>query len=1373
MVVGAWAFWTAYVITRDLQSIVEREFERRTNGVLQVSDISWHWGYIDFTAVSVDAPILPGVITVKRVRVHLAARAAARRDLLAAIRRVEFVAPTLEVDQSVVERLRRWRTRDKPTTALALPEIEFVVGEGSIRYRRISSETPVLIATGISGWIRPRENVEVSLSGRLLSKQMNLSLAGTFPLDDSPPRLVASAKSIHLAELDTYLAGTPSGTADLTLALTDTLTATAELRQAEYLIGDSLNMGPINARVTVLGNEARWVEASLPLNGINLTTEGRVLFGDIPSIQATAHWAGDVDRLGHLLSRRLTDLHGNVSGEIDLTGNLYRPMVEFAVRSDSMSASGVEARDLLLKGHSRQSEDDNPMRLILDDMAVSLPGVRVNGTGEGTLRPFQVDLQIDTTVVSLARLPRAREVGISGRAQVSGQVTIEGREFTAQLQASDVVAKYRNKPIPITQVAVFFDSSRVLAIQTDGPAVSTHARVITDTLGHSLVSGMVRFSGYTPPLGRRTTRLTGAILVNTGDSTVNVEGDLTASWLSRVGRKQSQFAISATKGIRGSTLPLTIDVETPALRVTRMETDAHATITRENETWGFRGGGWNGHLRFAGRASAADDFSTLIVIDKAPAREAALNAKLEKFITAGSVRGRLKLRKSPRSGLSGEGEFDLENATMRNVDSLVGHVNVEVTSDSVRWETGPIARFGRFMAFTSGSYDLTRRIVDTEVWGPPGGRIEEGLALGGVPRIADGDALWSFKIYDNQRDTLLTRFDIEVLATNGSLVHVPFDTTRIHMVGDPRWFHLESGYLSKTNEYTAVSEGGRIPVTAPGGEFDIPVRIRKQPGNDVLSLLTNLINMGVEGHGEGEGYLRVAGPPSEVVIGEGWLELRNGTLNWPGNIWPQWRDLNARASVKRGERFLGLESFDATVGEGRVSVSNSPALDVGGEPLTIDVIGLSLGVLQIVTPKAIPLHIDGGMPEGEVVQLNLYGNDRVQQFTIAGPWTNPLFVGQVEASNGYFTYPLEGEDSDSISAGEQFIASVDWQIGVVVGHNLSYETRSMKNLWQSLIGDPIELLGSMAAQMEARLTEGGRIHLSGIYADNSLDILTENLISEQARLSVLDIDFSPDGPLVLDWDTRIDPEPLIKGRGVAVIDADDNPDAPISVQRIYARLVSVDPVTGIVREGGRLGELSVELDTDDVRSSLSGQERQLAILAMLGYYNADPRLGGDPSTSDEQTGFDPRELVNAGYRTILRRSEQQAWRSIFYPFRRQIRRLTRIDVVDVRPSLILNVLDRDLIDRAGLSPEQAYLAYLHGTNWTVGEYFWGRFLLSYHGELELVSLSSPSIGARHQLAVEWAVSSKTRLALSRDIDVPVGEPDTRIGISHRFAFQSY
>jgi len=685
------------------------------------------------------------------------------------------------------------------------------------------------------------------------------------------------------------------------------------------------------------------------------------------------------------------------------------------------------------------------------------------------------------------------------------------------------------------------------------------------------------------------------------------------------------------------------------------------------------------------------------------------------------------------------------------------------------------------MAFNSGVYRIDERTVDSQVWSPPDGRLEDGLEIAGVPLQAESDALWTVSIFDSKADTVKPHLEIDVLATDGELIGIPFDTTRVRLVGDTQRLLFEHGYLTKTGYYTGVTEGGGIPIREPNGEIDIPIYIRHDDGNDVLWLLTHMINQGVEGHGSGHGFVRVAGPPSEVVIGEGWAEVTDGSIDWPGGIWPTWRGVKIRASIERGSRLLSFDSFEARVANGTVRVENVPADVMGATPLVIEAVGLTLGVIQITTPRDIPFRIPGGVRVGEWLNLRFHGNERVDRFTIAGPVERPLFVGEIVASDGFFTYPFEQTKSNSDSTAMGFIGNAEWHVDLVVGRNLVYETRTTQSLWRSLLQNPIELLGSMAAEIEARLAEGGRIKIRGAYADNSLTVISENLISEQARLSVLDIEFSQDGPLVFEWDSRLNQEPILRGRGVAMIEVEsgmetlpepgDESSRGREFQRIYARLVSVDPVTGIIREGGRLDELTVELDTDEIRSGLSGQERQLAILEMLGYYH-DPWREGGYDSNGERAGFDPRELASAGYRTLVRRSEQQAWRSVFLPFTRQMRRFTRLDVIDVRPSILFNVLNREF-ELDGMAAEQAYLAYLQGTNWTFGEYLWGGFLLSYHGQLELTSLSSPTLGARHQVVLEWAVSPRTRVELSRDLNVPFGEPDTRVGLSHRFAFESY
>ncbi len=1380
VVFGVWAVRTAISVAGNIQGIVSAEFERRFGGTLSASDVSWHWGRVDLRDVSVTSPSLPGEITIKRVRVRVSLLSVLQYDLDSAVERVEFVSPELLLDRSIVKRLQTWRSREKTEPIETVPNIEFVIADGSIRFESTQADSAIPLATGIVGWIRSAKDVGINLSGSMLSDDVNLRLFGTFPLDGMTPDVQLTLDDVRLDRLQTYLDAHFDGTANLMVVVDDSLHAEIGLVNAEYRPSDSLHVGPVSALVKMDGKEAWWDRVDLPVNGLVFSTDGRVAWGDKSEIDARAEWSGDVDRLGGLFSERLADLHGNVRGEIELRGSPSNPIVAFDVRSDSLVAAGVVTQDIVLTGHTEPSDDPaTPVRLTVDRMEVTVPGGRITGGGDGTIHPMDMAFYLNRSDIRLEGIRLLREADVSGRATLYGEARVTSRSRTASLSFDDFNLAVRGRPVPVQQVTAEIDTAGSIVLRGQGATFTGRAEVIKDTLTDARIEAVARLNRFELPFGDTPPRVSGDVSATIELDALALDGALIVD----TGKRPAfPVEISLETGLRESTSPLVINIATPSLPVTRLRPDVRATITRSDGIWHFGGEAWRNRLRFTGSAVSADEYSAVVRVVDAPAGRTATLARLETFITGGTLNGRLSIDHTEHTGLIGSGSFRIDPLTIRDVDGLRADVDVAITPDSVTWASGPISsRDGRAMAFNSGVYRLNERSVDSQVWSPPDSRLEDGLALAGVPLQANGDALWSVEIHDSQGDTVKPHFEIEVLATKGELVGIPFDTTHVRLVGDTRRFAFEHGYLTKTGFYAGVTEGGGIPITEPNGELDIPIHIRHDTDNDVLWLLTHIVDQGVEGHGSGHGFIRVAGPPSEVVIGEGWAEVTDGRITWPGEIWPTWRGVNIRASIERGSRLLSFDAFEARVGGGVIHVENVPSERIGATPLVIETVGLTLGVLQITTPREIPFRIPGGVRAGEWVNIRLRGNERVDRFTIAGPIERMLFVGEITASDGFFTYPFETLETGSDSEGADFIGNAEWHVDFVVGRNLVYETRTTQSLWRSLLRNPIELLGSMAAEIEARLAEGGRIKIRGSYGDKSLTVISENLISEQARLSVLDIEFSQDGPLVFDWDSRLDSEPVIRGRGVATVEVssgadilptpgDDTPRGR-EFQRIYARLVSVDPSTGVVREGGRLGELTVELDTDDIRGGLSGQERQLAILEMLGYYN-DPWREGAFDSNGERTGFDPRELASAGYRTIVRRSEQQAWRSLFLPFSRQMRRFTRLDVIDVRPSILFNLLNREF-ELDGMAAEQAYLAYLQGTNWTFGEYLWGGLLLSYHGQLELTSLSSPTLGARHQVVLEWAVSPRTRVELSRDLNVPFGEPDTRVGLSHRFAFQSY
>ena len=1370
--IGLWGARTTVNVSSRIQALAEEQFEAHAGGKLRIGGVAWHWRYVDFTDVIAEAPLLPGRVAVSRVRVHLTLLHALLHRLqpLAAVGRVDLVAPDLVLSDALVQWIANVRSRPPSTFSARLPDIVIALGEGSIHYQTDEALPPAPLATGLAGRVHlsSSDRIVLDISGQALSDTVNFALNGSIGVNGAPSRLSLIASRMNLSRMREFVVPQVGGSADVRLTLSDSLSAALALDGVTLVTANSRNarkgirIGPVSMNLTVAGQEARWGMTEVPVEGLTFATNGALRWKDALSVDAVCRWSGEVNRLGELISPALADMHGVLRGEMKVSGPVNRPTMSLDLASDSLVSAWATVRNVSVRCRAEENPGSRSDPFVISALSMNLDGTRFVGSGSGRIDPLDIRLQLAASPLVMESIPPLVRAGVRGRAHATAQIRISDAGVGARLTINEINVAWNDTPVPLATVAVTRDTTGRIELLARGRAVSFDGQIVKETDGERALSGTVRLDDYPLPVGGLASapRLNGELAIRGNRTLLTAVGQVQVA---TTGRPAFPVSVSGRYGSADGTepTPLSFRLSTPALPFANLNPDVDLTLTRQPEGWELRGRAWGDRLTFLGHVEGSSAFRGVLRAENVPVPPLANIVHLGSFMTDGTLSGQLEVAagrgalRTQKSSFSGNGSFRISAMTMRDLDSLDAEVAVAVNSDSTSWATGPIRRQGRTVAFTSGVYRRDGSL-STRIWGPPDGRLETALALVGSGLNASGNALWSVSIADTRETSL--EIGADILATRGQIITIPFDTTRIRLEGDTHWLTLADADLRRTGYYHALCREGKIPINAgPDAELDLPITILPEPNNNVFWLITHLMNMGVTGKGSGSGSIRIAGPASQAVIGDGWCEVRDGTLEWQNRLWPTWKNVQVRASVVPVMRFLKIERFSAHVGDGLVLAGNVPAEEIGADPLTIGPIGLSLGAVQVETPRPIPLHIPGGMPSGESLKAAVSGRERAGKFTITGPWEHPLFVGEIVLSDGYFTYPLEetGTPGDTLSAGEDLLHRINWQVDLVAGRNLYYESRTAtENIWRRLLRQPIQLIGSMAVEMEARLNEGGRVELRGIYGDRtpsssqgSLNVITQGLISEQARMSVLDIDFKPDGPLLISWDTRSDPEPIIRGRGVATLG---------DSVRIYARLVSIDPQTRVIREGGRFDELTVELDSDEILGDVSQQEKQLAILHMLGYYSGDP----------QSRQLETRELVNAGYRTLLRRGELRAWRSVFGPFQRQIRRLTRIDVIEVEPSLVLNLLDNTY------QPGSQF-AYLRGTNWTVGQYVWGNFFLSYHGQLELRSIAQPTLGARHQVGIQWAIRPSTRLELTRDIEVPFGLPDTRVAISHRFTFQSY
>ena len=1350
---GLWIVRTTSELSGVIQASVEETFAEQAQGTLTIDDTYLRWGYVEFEGLVARTPFLPGTLSVRSIRVDISywGYVAGGFSAESAVTDVTISSPRLDATDPLSEWLARLQLDLSDTPSTWRPGFGIELHDGAVIHRADGDGLgDIGLVEHLTARYYPRSQA-INLSAAFLSDSTNLNARVRIPAGESP-RFTAVARGIGFGSLRGASIASMGGTADVFASYVDSLDASISLSNLTFVSRDGLRAGPANLTLRATDTAVSWERASVPLGGLEVVTQGHVDWADSLRVDASLFWTGDVERIGSLAGADLAGLRGNVEGFISLAGPLRRPVLSARIVSDTLHTDFAELRDVNVTCHTEAKRGILPDTLILDAMTLRLDGATVRGTGGGRLDTLDLRLAIRSSDIDLSRLRSFAGEGNAGTARLAGHIRTTAFGTTAGLQLRLADLRYRGTPVPLTFVEFQRDSAGTSTVYAAGESGSLEGRVFPhgDTASaQPLFAGNLRLQGLALPLADSSSApwLTGSLSVLVEEDGLSVEGPLEigTEFLAPVPAYASLgLSYADTTAVDSTDAPrLVLTVNSPGIPLGNgFEPDVDVTVRRVTGGWSVSGRAWHDAAEFRVSVSDSGRLAGEANLASAPVLDLTRFVRADRSIPGGSISGHAVIAGTLDS-LAAEGALRLTDFTLRAMDSLDVTIPFSVTPDSIVWRRAPWMRNGVALAEAGGYHSIGgetfARVTNPGECGP----LSAPLTLGGTGLSAEGRSQWSVEVRHNEQEGL--SLDMRVDATDGHLMNFPFDTCTAHVYGGAEWLTIDAE-LHKHGEYEAHCRSGRIPIgPIPDRELDLPITVPAESGHNVLGLLLHIIDQGVTGEGPGSAFIRVAGSGSNAVIGGGWIEFHDGTLHWPTATWPDWRNVSGRAEVPAGTRFISITEFSANVGDGRVTATNSPASSVGAEPLPVEEVGLSLGIVKVRTPRAIPLHIPGGMQRGEYLDMKARGVGDLQDFTFAGPWEHPLAIGEIELADGYFTYPpYEDPDRDTTHT---VVERINWQVDIVAGRDLYYQTQSTpENFWLTMLKDPLEILGSMAADLEARLVEGGRLHVWGVYEDSTLNIRTDNIVSHQARMSVLNIDMQPDGPLELRWDTRQDPDPILRGRGVASLGDSVN---------IYARLVTIDPQTRAVREGGKLGELTVELDSDEFLGDVSQQEKQLAILRMLGFYS------GDRQTQQLQ----PKEIGSAAYRAVLRRSEQQAWRMMLRPFQRELRRLTTIDVLQVEPSFVINLLE---VDR----PE-SQLAYLQGTNWTVGEYFWDRLLVSYQGELEVTSLDRPILGARHSVGVEWAINPGTRLAVSRDIDVPYGVPDTRFSINHRFTFQSY
>ena len=188
--------------------------------------------------------------------------------------------------------------------------------------------------------------------------------------------------------------------------------------------------------------------------------------------------------------------------------------------------------------------------------------------------------------------------------------------------------------------------------------------------------------------------------------------------------------------------------------------------------------------------------------------------------------------------------------------------------------------------------------------------------------------------------------------------------------------------------------------------------------------------------------IQLEGPRNQFQISDIQLDFEEGELKPKAIFENGFQDIRARLNFHRKETAFASFEFSALNQGRRIEIKTArPELLTGGPFLLekLEFLGIDFGVFICQTDKGgMILHLPGFMSKKASGEIALASKYSYPAFLVAGPWTQPWFVGQIILKNLDFTFPLE----QTSRGNSNFFKNIRWDIDVVASQN-TYYTRKI------------------------------------------------------------------------------------------------------------------------------------------------------------------------------------------------------------------------------------------------------------------------------------------------------------------------------------------
>ncbi len=568
------------------------------------------------------------------------------------------------------------------------------------------------------------------------------------------------------------------------------------------------------------------------------------------------------------------------------------------------------------------------------------------------------------------------------------------------------------------------------------------------------------------------------------------------------------------------------------------------------------------------------------------------------------------------------------------------------------------------------------------------------------------------------------QFDARFLLSQAQVMNIPFDEIGGTLRGNPAQIQEIDLQLVKKKEYTGTLQGV-VPLRSER-EMDVKLKLK----GDVLSVLPHLTNQVKEGSGSGQVELQLGGSWKVPVIKAVEAQFSQGRLDLR-SLPEEVSRLKGEILLTKGSNFLELKDLCGEMDGGRFFIENQRRRKLDGEelqPFIIETLGVDLGIIALHTGEmGIKLNIPGLIRPREQGSFCCSHSKEEDIIYITGPAQSPQVKGLCYVSDVEFTFPrLKSKKLSSRDPLWELLKSIDWNLKVVAGRNVRYFRRQEYSITD-------------IAEAELQIDEGTWLEFKGSVTQANFHI-QGSLQSHQGNLTYLNTDFEVE-EMGLELNTQNDPMPLVWGSAKTMVYSDSTGAAT----DIFLCFYAIDKQTRQRKEKGRWGKLRMELTSSDPDDNTTEK-----ILAKLGYsldnYNQRAAM-----------------LLTTGMERIL-------LGTLIRPLEREVRKAFRLDVFYLHPSLMSNLLTSSELP-LGEGGRLSYLAFLRGTEWTLGEYFLGNWLFFYTGELKTDKdeYQRETLGIKHRFGIQYRTRA-TNISFEYNYDDILRRKDKQFSIRRYFSF---